>query len=315
MAKVTIEDISQETGLSRGTVSRAINNRPDISEATRARVLEACRKLNYRPSHAARSLATGRSFTVTVLYTEMDALTAGILRGVLRAASDARYFVHMVSLADHPIEVIEALPAERLDGFIAAGPLSDEVVRQIRTDHPAHGVVSASEQGVPDIDVIRPDYREGGRMQMRHIAAIGRRSAVLLRRGPRADMLADGVREVAQQSGIGLSSFEIAGPLGGEARQAIAAAEAVITTDDALAIDAMLVAAAAGRTPGADFALIGCGDEPIAAQVHPALTTLSLGGEEIGGRLLDTLVARVTGVRQDAPRLIEVAPTVVKRAS
>ncbi len=67
MARITIEDISRQTGLSRGTVSRALNDRPDISRQTKQRVLEACRKLNYLPSHAARSLATGRSFAVAVL--------------------------------------------------------------------------------------------------------------------------------------------------------------------------------------------------------------------------------------------------------
>ena len=54
MRKVTIEDISRDTGLSRGTVSRALNDRPDISTRTKQRVLETCRKLNYVPSFAAR---------------------------------------------------------------------------------------------------------------------------------------------------------------------------------------------------------------------------------------------------------------------
>ncbi|MCA9244980.1 MAG: LacI family DNA-binding transcriptional regulator, partial [Phycisphaerales bacterium] len=168
MAKVTIEDISQETGLSRGTVSRAINNRPDISEATRARVLEACRKLNYRPSHAARSLATGRSYTVTFLYHQMDAFSAQALRGVLAAAAEARYFVHLVSLDQQPAERIAALPSERLDGFIASCPLSREAVSQLAEVHPLRTVVSTTVEGPAGVDVFRPDLREAGRLQARY---------------------------------------------------------------------------------------------------------------------------------------------------
>ncbi|RMF85876.1 MAG: LacI family transcriptional regulator, partial [Planctomycetota bacterium] len=84
MGKVTIEDISRETGLSRGTVSRALNDRPDISAKTKRRVLEACRKLNYVPSYAARSLATGRRYAIAVIINSLtDPYDAEFARGVI----------------------------------------------------------------------------------------------------------------------------------------------------------------------------------------------------------------------------------------
>jgi DNA-binding LacI/PurR family transcriptional regulator len=99
MHKVTIEDISRDTGLSRGTVSRALNDRPDISPKTKQIVLESCRKLNYVPSHAARSLATGRNYAVAALVDNLESpFSAGFLRGAIDHARQAHYVVHVVEL-------------------------------------------------------------------------------------------------------------------------------------------------------------------------------------------------------------------------
>ena len=68
--KVTVKDVAREAGVSVATVSYIMNDRPDqkISEATRKKVLQIANLLNYRPSHAAVSLATGRTNVVGVAY-------------------------------------------------------------------------------------------------------------------------------------------------------------------------------------------------------------------------------------------------------
>lgn len=63
MPKITIDEIAAELGVSRQTVSRAWNNKTDISEATRARVLEASERLGYKPSRFASNLARNRRST------------------------------------------------------------------------------------------------------------------------------------------------------------------------------------------------------------------------------------------------------------
>ena len=60
MAVVRMKDIARELGVSVVTVSKALRNHDDISEETRARVLQRMRDLNYRPNLAARALVTGR---------------------------------------------------------------------------------------------------------------------------------------------------------------------------------------------------------------------------------------------------------------
>lgn len=68
--KVTVKDVAREAGVSVATVSYIMNNRSDqkISDATRKKVLQIANLLNYRPSHAAVSLATGRTNVVGVAY-------------------------------------------------------------------------------------------------------------------------------------------------------------------------------------------------------------------------------------------------------
>ena len=61
----TLADIAQELGVSKMTISRAINNHPEINAETRNRVLEVARRLNYQPNQHARALATNPPIAVT----------------------------------------------------------------------------------------------------------------------------------------------------------------------------------------------------------------------------------------------------------
>ena len=67
---VTIKELSAACGLSVSTVSKALNNYPDVSEETRRQVRETAQRLGYRPSAIARGLKMGRTFNLGVLYTD-----------------------------------------------------------------------------------------------------------------------------------------------------------------------------------------------------------------------------------------------------
>jgi DNA-binding LacI/PurR family transcriptional regulator len=65
--RVTIKQVAKAAGVSTQTISRVINDRPDVAPATRERVLGVIERLGYQPSHVARSLIQGRSFTLGVV--------------------------------------------------------------------------------------------------------------------------------------------------------------------------------------------------------------------------------------------------------
>ena len=71
VSPVRIGDVARAAGVSVGTVSKALNDRPDVSAATRERVRAVAERLSFRPNPQARSLSTGRSFAVGLLTTDI----------------------------------------------------------------------------------------------------------------------------------------------------------------------------------------------------------------------------------------------------
>src|SRR5438309_10621039 len=80
---VTLADIARELGVSKMTVSRAINDDPLVSSETRARVLEVARRMNYQPNQHARALATNRSYLIGVIVPDlMNLYFAEVMRAI-----------------------------------------------------------------------------------------------------------------------------------------------------------------------------------------------------------------------------------------
>jgi DNA-binding LacI/PurR family transcriptional regulator len=325
MSKITIEDISRHTGLSRGTVSRALNNRPDISVQTKQRVLEACRELNYVPSHAARSLATGRCFAVAVVVDDLRTpFAAGYLRGVLASAQRERYAVHITELGPDPVSVIDhvcMVLTERVDSILLGTDLENEHAARLVKTAEARPLVTTGPLAGHAADVLTPDYTESGRLLARHVLTGNGPDMVYLHRPgtASADRSLAGFQEVCQEQGIDPHAVTInVGERGenvNELDARLASVRAVAATDDYLALDAMVRCRAAGRMPGQDVTIAGQGNSYCAARVTPALTTIDYSAEEIGRRAMDIAVQRVAKTRQDVPQETLIAPLLITRAS
>src|SRR5213075_2274665 len=96
----TLADIARALGVSKMTVSRAINNHPEISHQTRARILEAAQRMNYRPNQFARALTTNRSYLLGVVVPDlMHSYFAEICRGIEAVAKPLGY-QHLICSTD-----------------------------------------------------------------------------------------------------------------------------------------------------------------------------------------------------------------------
>jgi LacI family transcriptional regulator len=315
--KVTIEDISKKTELSRGTVSRALNDRPDISQATKRRVLAACRELSYVPSHAARSLATGRNYAVTVVVDRLDdPLEADYLRGVLGVAERHHYGVYVLELGpgvDDAARRLRSLSAERYDAVLICsrtghGDLLAETLEGIRTATilPTNGLSG---------DVIGPDWLEAGRIAGRFLSRHAGGKPTYLHR-PSDMALVAGVRELLEPAGLNADEVLVVVPEDAPWDQAVASlrladCRAIAAATDTLAIAAMAVAASIGEKP----AVLGCGNAPIGSALQPALSTIDLDGVEIGRLSMETILDRIGGARMDASQRIAVAPRPIWRGT
>ena len=329
MAKVTIEDISRRTGLSRGTVSRALNDRPDISKQTKQRVLECCRKLHYAPSHAARSLATGRSLAVAVLLDDLQTVfAASFLRGVLRRAQAAHYAVFATELGTQPEQqrtTIQGLVNERIDSVLVGMPTNEIIsatLRETLEDRPV--IACAPLEGI-DCDLLIPDQAESGRLVARHLLENGTDSLLYVHRSDSTaatERLA-GFLEICRERGLDPDSITLKLPaehhLARESREMIKQhlerVTAAAATDDFSAVELLTLCLESGRIPGQDVAIMGQGNERVGDRITPSLTTTDFCAEEIGRRAMETALARLGKTRMDAPQCAYVPPVLITRQS
>lgn len=329
MHKVTIEDISRHTGLSRGTVSRALNNRPDISEQTRQRVLEACTRLRYVPSHAARSLATGRRYAIAVLVEDLrSTFAACFLRGAIGCAGAQRYGVFVSEVGGDGgaiLDYLHSLVDERVDAVLIATPLRGEVLGRIIEPMRERPVVASAPISGLSCDILSPDHVEAGRLVAREMLREPTRRVLYVHEAGSviASKSLEGFQAACRQAGLDPAAitvevppYEAGGPRRLEAvRGRLGDVRVVAAANDFLAVELMLLCAELGRAPGREVAFIGQGNELIGTRVWPPLTTIDYCGEEIGQRAMDLAVQRVTKTREDAAQRILVTPVLVARES
>lgn len=139
---VTITDIARECGVSRATVSKALNGAPDIASHTAARIREAAKKLGYLPNATARALKMGRSYNIGVLFS--DATGGGIsheyfsriLESVKAEAERLGYDITFISkdLGTMEMDFYEHAKYRSCDGvFIASADFTDPAVIRLAT--------------------------------------------------------------------------------------------------------------------------------------------------------------------------------------
>ena len=120
-----IEDIAQLAGVSRGTVSRVLNNHPAVSDETRQKVLDVIEKLNYRPNFSARHMRTDNSNLVGFGLITDEVITTPYAVDMIRGAQETLWALGKVMLvvnAGYGTEIteasLEALLERRVEGII-----------------------------------------------------------------------------------------------------------------------------------------------------------------------------------------------------
>lgn len=169
-------------GVSTQTVSRVINERPDVSPETRRRVQEVIKKLSYQPSALARSLISQRSHTLGVV-------TAGLrhigpsrtLSGITAAAEEAGYSILLKELPNYDTEdispIFQAFLAHHVDGIIWAVPEVGENRKWV--NHPPADIevplVYLTMAARDNLSIVTIDNYQGGRLAMSHLLDQGYR--------------------------------------------------------------------------------------------------------------------------------------------
>lgn len=161
---MNLRDLSKLLGLSQTTVSRALNGFPEVSEETRIRVKGAAELHGYRPSAAARRLATGQSGTLGVVFPRERNLLGDLrftefLSGAVQQASDLGYDITLAMASDTQNEenvYRRSVRAARVDGMILSTPLIEDprlpLLRKLKMPFVLHGRTVAAEP-YPYLDI------------------------------------------------------------------------------------------------------------------------------------------------------------------
>jgi DNA-binding LacI/PurR family transcriptional regulator len=308
---MNITDVAREAGVSIATVSRVVNNNDyPVRPETRERVLDAVRRLGFRPNDLARGLLQKRTRTVGLIVPDLaNPYYPEIARGVEDAASAELYavvFCNTDRRADKSEHYVDTLLQKRVDGIIIAGGGTDFT----------HASTAFAEFGAPVVFIGR--HRAGGhsvqidnvaaaRGATAHLAALGHREIAFVT-GPLTltsvqDRLA-GYRAGLEAAGLGwddrlVREGDFGERSGYEAARAALAAHprptAIFAANDLMAIGAMAAARDAGLAVPEDVSIVGFDGIELGSFVRPALTTVAIPTYEMGAaamRMLLELVGR-----------------------
>ncbi len=169
-------------GVSTQTVSRVINERPDVSPETRKRVQEVIKKLSYQPSALARSLISHRSYTLGVVTAGLKHIgPSRTLSGITSAAAEVGYSILLKELPSYDTEdimpIFQALLSLHVDGIIWAVPEVGENRKWVNNP-PADikiPLVFLTMEFRDNLSAVSIDNYRGGRMAMSHLLEQGYR--------------------------------------------------------------------------------------------------------------------------------------------
>ncbi|MFI1702988.1 LacI family DNA-binding transcriptional regulator [Streptomyces griseoruber] len=313
---ITIADVASRAGVSKTTVSRVLNGKGEIQEATVLRVREAISELGYVPSAGAVGLARGSTHVIGMLVPEMSwAWTGTVVQAVLDTLEREGFGMRLLtgnrgeeSLRRVGVQVA----AKSFDGLLVIEP--EGTLGYIAELH-ASGlpVVLIDDRGHrPGFPYVETTNREGGEQAARHLLEIGRRRPLIVT-GPEGygctqERLA-GFVDAYAEAGIAVDGHAIfsGGFLfeGGRAavRRALAdgvAFDAVFAHNDASAAGVVTGLREVGLEIPRDVAVVGFDDVELASYTYPALTTIRQPMREMGESAVRMLLEHVRGSPQAA---------------
>ncbi len=306
--RVTIKEIAAMTGVSTQTVSRVINNRPDVSPGTRSAVEAAIAEHGFQPSAVARSLVQRRSQMIGVIVAGLKYYgVAQTVNGMAEATEAAGYSIILKELAsfDVPdiVPVVEFFVAHHVEGIIFAPPQMGANVRHLQEQLPPSTppVIFLKAEPSDRFTSVGIDNVDAARRATRHLVALGRRRIAHLA-GPlewrEARDRRDGWLLALDEAGLepgpmAVGDWESASGASAFALilEADPTIDALFVASDQMALGALHVANDRGIRIPEQLAMVGFDGLPEAAQFTPSLTTMVQPLTEIGRLAVQELVA------------------------
>ena len=295
---VTLKDIADRSGVSMKTVSRVLNNEPNVSDDTRSRVEEAATHLGYRPNLAAKGLASSRSFLIAMLYDDVStSYVLNLMDGATQACRKAGYhlLVEPVSNAElsDAVAVARLLRRLNVDGLILTPPLCDNLVlldSLTKLGMTAIRLSPFDAQG--DHPVIKIDNYGASVEVTQHLMALGHERIGFIKGIPghsATHFRYQGYRDALAQAGVrynpdlvveGDFTWRTGREGAAKLMSRTPSPTAIFASNDDMAAGVLSWMGQYGRRAPSDIAVVGFDDTSLSRLVYPALTTV---GQDVAG--------------------------------
>lgn len=317
--QVTINRVAQEARVSAQTVSRVINDRPDVAPETRQRVQAVIARLGYRPNALARSLIHQRSHSMGVVAIAGDYYgPSRTLIGIEQQIRDLGYSL-LLDLLHHPEtenveQIINRLLSRQVDGILWTVPEIGNNRSWLwpAALHPDVPIIFLSMAPRENLAVISIDNKLGGCLATEHLLAQGY-SQIGTITGPldwwEARQRKQGWQEALQAAGLPFEGRQVAegdwSAASGEAGlrrllETFPEIDALFASNDQMALGAIQTAHRLGRRIPDDLAVVGFDNIPESAYFWPALTTVSQPLVELGHAAVQELSQMIDADQRDS---------------
>jgi LacI family transcriptional regulator len=328
---VTMLNIAEKAGLSRATVSLALQGSGLIRAETRRRVVETAQELGYVYNRSAASLRKARADVIGIVINDLtNPFFAELAVGCEHILQSAGFISFIANTAENPVrqaDVIRRMQEHGVAGVIVCAS------RDTATD----AFDDLVDQGIPVVQAMRrlggsrasvviPDNRAGAATAIAHLAALGhRRIAFAGGFGETSVHLerVGGYRDGLEQAGLpfdpeivfrGPPNRDFGAACVGSLLSGDKPATALLGFNDAVALGACNGLRRFGREPGRDFAVVGFDDVKEAAQAVPALTTIAVDPQGLGERAAQLVLRQASEGLQASQEYIGATRLIIRES-
>lgn len=320
MKYITLKMVAERAGVSVNTASRAINNKSDINEETKKKVLKIAQELGYVRNATAVALRTRKTRTIGVVIADnRNPFYAEVLNGMEEAAREKNYHIILANTQrdyKKEEEAINLLLAKRVDGLLIT-PVQDrdDDIKNLINANIPFVVVGRDFENI-EVDAVYNDEVKGGFLATEYLIKKGHKRIALingfLHKSPAKGRL-EGYKKALNKYRISLDESLISvGDIniedGYERTKQMLEKDlnftAIFVYNDMMAFGAMQAIKKKGLRIPEDIGLVGYDDIPFSSLISPSLTTIRLKKQDLGSESVELLLSRINDRRKKPKKVI-----------
>ncbi len=326
---VTIKDIAGKAGVTPVTVSRALNDKPDISSATKENILKIADDLGYVPNYLAKSLVTRETKTVGILIPNtVDPFYAEVVQGINDLARERGYSIILCNThndADEELKFIRHLREKRADGMLIYPVQEDNRYIEELKKNPIPFVFLNRHSDELQSDYVINDNIVGAFSAVNHLIEKGHKNIIYICSKPSASSAQErieGCKKAIEKNNLPSDSIRII-----LCKESIESCynlvkkiirkdkdrKALFVWDDKMAVGAIKAILEEGLKIPEDIALVGYDDIEISEYLYPPLTTVRQPTYQIGKKAAQILLEKLESKDKVKTKHIVLKPKLIFR--